>query len=1015
MEELIATYNVPKDKQMLLFTHLRLAHYFSTYRKRLQCVQARLQALSIIVYSNAMNLQENFNILYNGFIEELVEVLEIKDNKLLEIKAAAIRTLTSVIHLDHSTKLNCIIDITGASSYHGFLPCLVRNCIQALIDNDTQQYTLPFATALFSFLYHLANYENGGEALVSCGMIDSLLKVISWKGTDSEHITFVTRAVRVIDLITNLEMAAFHTHADLNVFINRLEYDVDMCRKDQPFEIEVKSKRRDSQDLILSEQIESEQQVSMEIDSETPTTSSALNKMTTEDQNNSPKIFNKELQCYPQKAAVLKSILNFLKKAIQDAGFSDSIRHLMDGSLPKSLKHIISNAEYYGASLFMLATDVVTVYVFQEPSLLSSLQENGLTDVILHALLAKDIPPTKEVLTSLPNVFSALCLNSRGLESFKSYKPFDKVFKVLISPEYLPAIKRRRSNDPMGDTPSNLGTSMDELMRHLPSLRLSAITAIINLLKELCKLGSDPDTVCSSKLPFKVTTAQPIENRTSSTSRPTNANDGNSSGDDEEEEDDIAATPTNNTATNAADSNTISNQEFTNPESSVSSVIDTNTGTTNSISIVENLNQNSNSNTNTNNIVVENTSSNNQIIITSIENNKQQVVPLVDYILHVMKFLDAILSNNNTEDHCREFVQQKGLEPLLNLHQLPNLPIDFPLSAACVSLGNVCKSIFCLSQEKEVLKQGLICLQKVLHKLKPLHTPLEPPGGSVLLEEFIQSSELYQNVNNCDPLQSAVLTPLSHSLSAAHSYITMFINLSRCAQNEIKTMCISHWGSELGQAVLKELGLLYTSLVWESTILLAFCSENNNNNINSNPTKFGQSQLERLAALSKENSSSNLIDETTKDIKKSSLDSVQAQAGQNPIASSSVNNQMDIDESTQFNVEESIEKTKTQVEVTQAILNNYRSKIKSNKLSPETRQIKTLLTSASRLGRALAELFNLLVKLSVNCPSRQRRNHSGISPNQVNTMIDSVANSLTRLVCNALNGVPSYSPTPKFR
>jgi hypothetical protein len=37
------------------------------------------------------------------------------------------------------------------------------------------------------------------------------------------------------------------------------------------------------------------------------------------------------------------------------------------------------------------ATDAVTVYVFQEPSLLSSLQDNGLTDVVLHALLIKDV------------------------------------------------------------------------------------------------------------------------------------------------------------------------------------------------------------------------------------------------------------------------------------------------------------------------------------------------------------------------------------------------------------------------------------------------------------------------------------------------------------------------------------------------------------------------------------------------------------------------------------------------
>lgn len=34
--------------QMLLFTHIRLAHGFSNHRKRLQAVQARLHAISIL-------------------------------------------------------------------------------------------------------------------------------------------------------------------------------------------------------------------------------------------------------------------------------------------------------------------------------------------------------------------------------------------------------------------------------------------------------------------------------------------------------------------------------------------------------------------------------------------------------------------------------------------------------------------------------------------------------------------------------------------------------------------------------------------------------------------------------------------------------------------------------------------------------------------------------------------------------------------------------------------------------
>lgn len=58
-------------------------------------------------------------------------------------------------------------------------------------------------------------------------------------------------------------------------------------------------------------------------------------------------------------------------------------------------------------------------------------------------------------------------------------------------------MRRRRSNDPMVDTASNLGSAMDELMRHQPSLRTEATAAIIKLLKQLGELGTDPSYVCS--------------------------------------------------------------------------------------------------------------------------------------------------------------------------------------------------------------------------------------------------------------------------------------------------------------------------------------------------------------------------------------------------------------------------------------------------------------------------------------------------------------------------------------
>lgn len=403
------------------------------------------------------------------------------------------------------SRLNTIIEVTGAASYHGFLPTLVRNCIANLtgmpnnnvkttvdqhsLTSEENLFPLQLATALFSFLYHLASYEPGAESLVSCGMMESLLRVINWSGTELEHITFVTRAVRVIDLITNLDMQSFQLNNGLNTFIKRLNLEVNLCRKEQSYEIKPNIEDADKNLTHMDETMDTGSQYGDDdiiMTSSTQSLGGISNTSKTAEVSPSSLSSNSNNRtCLPQRAALLKSMLNFLKKAIQDSAFSDSIRHIMEGTLPESLKHIISNSEYYGPSLFLLATDVVTVYVFQEPSLLSSLQDNGLTDVVLQALLKKDVPATREVLGSLPNVFSALCLNTRGLESFVKYNPFEKLFRVLTSPVYLSAMRRRRSSDPMGDTASNIGNAMDELMRNQPSLKTPAIKAIIKLL-EVC-------------------------------------------------------------------------------------------------------------------------------------------------------------------------------------------------------------------------------------------------------------------------------------------------------------------------------------------------------------------------------------------------------------------------------------------------------------------------------------------------------------------------------------------------
>lgn len=58
-----------------------------------------------------------------------------------------------------------------------------------------------------------------------------------------------------------------------------------------------------------------------------------------------------------------------------------------------------------------------------------------------------------------------------------------------------------------------------------------------------------------------------------------------------------------------------------------------------------------------------------------------------------MKFIQAIVSNNATDDHCQEFQNHDGLPVLFSLLHLPVLPVDFPTTPSCQAVAGLVKSI----------------------------------------------------------------------------------------------------------------------------------------------------------------------------------------------------------------------------------------------------------------------------------------------------------------------------------
>ena len=211
-------------------------------------------------------------------------------------------------------------------------------------------------------------------------------------------------------------------------------------------------------------------------------------------------------------------------------------------------------------------------------------------------------------------------------------------------------------------------------------------------------------------------------------------------------------------------------------------------------------------------------------------------MPLLDYITNIMKFIEAILSNNSTDDHCKEFVKQKGLVPLLEILSLPNLPIDFPSSTACQSVAQVCKAILQLAREPQVVDESLSSLARALNKCEDLYKKYvdgymhanskKTVNGGGVIDGSVLIAELASSDNPLDACNQPLQTPLLHSISHVHSIIYLLITLGKINQNEVRHLTIGKWGSpDLGVRCLKDLSKLYMSLIWESSMLLWLCNE----------------------------------------------------------------------------------------------------------------------------------------------------------------------------------------------
>jgi E3 ubiquitin-protein ligase HUWE1 len=394
--------------------------------------------------SNPANILTEEQAQYKIFLFEpdlVATLVAHMSDPIIDIQFAALAALDSVSHF--RSKLSESLTALNAGANHGILMQTMRKVL-ASFNNNTQTYTQELIDLFFSFVSFIINTSSGGQMIISAGLVNVLTTALATRSLP--HLKNIAKCAVMIDTII------YGFPASLNIFMTAGGVDTLVLR--------------------IHEELETCLKIGGEFD-ETHLDSLVL------DPGAHPK--NKELLArMPALRAMLKLVLHLM----QSSGSADGMRNLIDSTLPKSLLLVFDNSKLCGhVGAFGLAVNIMSTFIHNEPTSLTILQEQNLPRSFLTAS-KRPLAVSAEVISALPNAFGAICLNAAGLEEFEREYPIDAYLSTFTKQEHLRTLLDN-------DVPHLIGNSMDEFMRHHPSLKEKVMKSIVTLLGDVVALGRE--------------------------------------------------------------------------------------------------------------------------------------------------------------------------------------------------------------------------------------------------------------------------------------------------------------------------------------------------------------------------------------------------------------------------------------------------------------------------------------------------------------------------------------------
>lgn len=451
MKQCVEEFKVPPELRFSLLTRIRYARAFRS--PRICRLYSRICLLAFIVLVQSSDAHEELVSFFANepeYTNELIRIVRSEETVSGNIRTLAMLALGAQLAAYSASHERARIFSGSSINFAGGNRMILLNVLQRAVlslKNSNDPSSLAFIEALLQFyLLHVVSSSTTGSNIRGSGMVPTFLPLL--EDSDPMHLHLVCFAVKTLQKLMDYSSSAVSLFKELGG-------------------VELLAQRL---------QIEVHRVIGHAVGCDNSMVVGESSKYG-DDQMSSQK-------------RLIKVSLKALGSATYAPGNSSRSQHSHDSSLPATLSLIFGNVDKFGGDIYYSAVTVMSEIIHKDPTCFSSLQEMGLPDAFLSSVVAGILPSSK-ALTCVPNGLGAVCLNAEGLEAVKQSSALRFLVDIFTSKKYVVA---------MNEAVVPLANAVEELLRHVSSLRSIGVDIIIEIVDKIASFADANSTASLGKV-----------------------------------------------------------------------------------------------------------------------------------------------------------------------------------------------------------------------------------------------------------------------------------------------------------------------------------------------------------------------------------------------------------------------------------------------------------------------------------------------------------------------------------